>query len=829
MALCGPNEILRTRKRSPWRLLISQFSSPLMLILFAAAFISIAVGLFPGQKPNIADAVLIVVIALFSGLAGFLQEFKAEKTIEVLQGMATPKAIVIRDGVRKEIVVTEVVPGDLVVVEGGDVIPADARVIHTVDLMVDESLLTGESESVKKGNHADIFMHTYVFSGNATAVVQATGMKTRVGAIAEKLQQLQGRATTFEVELKELSSRIFWVTLAVAAVMTVIGFAKFGIYNAVLVAVSLAVAAIPEALPAVMTISLAIGGRAMAARHALIRRLSAVESIGAVDIICTDKTGTLTRNEMTVTSIFSSEKVWDPSLIREEDLKALRPLLECALLCNNAKMVLDSKGVEKAVGSQTEIAIKTLARRLIKADLETRFRRVHEIPFTPDRKMMAVVCKHPGAGFLVFAKGAPEMLLSHCKKIFLNGSVKSLTKIDKAKILLQNNRFASNRLRVLGFAYKEADDVSKSVEEGLVWLGLQAMVDPPRDGVSQALHDCESAGIRVVMLTGDNPLTAQAIARGIGLKTSGVLEGSDIEKMTDEALDKRLCAGVNIFARVSPFHKLRVLELLQKKYRVAMTGDGVNDALALKKADVGIAMGVRGTDVAKEASDIILLDDNFATIRNAVEEGRKTFENIRKFLNYLLSCNFAEIAVLFGATLFLDLKAPILLPVHLLWINLLTDGLPAIALGVDPSCPGIMQAPPRKKGSSLIDKHLAGQIVGMGILMTGLLFATFFLVLPSGFGIAQSTLFTGFVIFEFVRIRTIRSQEGLSWLSNKWLVASLAGSLALQLLVVYSPLNVVFHVQPLGWYEWLVLAGGAIAGYLGGVMISRVIRSAVKE
>ena len=826
---CGLNEIRRTKKVSPWKLLLGQFTSPLILILVGAAVISIGIGFLPGQKPNIADAVLIMIIVLFSGIAGFAQEYKAEKTIEILQRMATPKARVIRDGVHKEVLVTEVVPGDLVVIEGGDVVPADGVVIQSVDLMVDESLLTGESESVKKGKNTQVSMNTYVFSGNAVVRVETTGMKTRVGAIAEKLQQLQLRRSTFEEELSDVSKRIFWVTLLVAAVMVGIGFAKFGLYNAVLVAISLAVAAIPEALPAVMTISLSMGGRAMASKHALIRRLSAVESVGAIDIICTDKTGTLTRNEMTVTSLYCSGKVYDPALVKSDDLGDLAPLLQCGLLCNNAKLVMDAKGSEKAVGSQTEIAIKTLARKLIKGNIESRFRRLHEIPFSSDRKMMSVVCKESGKDFLIASKGAPEIVLQKCTKILLQGKIKVLTRRDRAKIASHIAGFGSQRLRVLGFACKEANVMGKTVEHDLVWLGLQAMYDPPRGGVGKALEECESAGIRVIMVTGDNPMTAQSIAKGIGLKSEGVIEGVEIDQLTDRALAQRLDSGVNIFARVSPFHKLRILELLQKKYRVAMTGDGVNDALALKKADVGIAMGIRGTDVAKEASDIILLDDNFASIKDAIEEGRKTFENIRKFLNYLLSCNVAEIAVLFGATLALDLPSPILLPVHLLWINLLTDGLPAIALGVDPPRPGIMHDPPRKKESPLINKHLALQIFAMGALMTAILFATFFVTLPRGFAGAQSTLFTGFVLYEFVRIRTIRSQEGLGWLSNKWLVASLAGSLALQLVILYSPVHVFFHVQPLGWFEWGILGGGAIVGYLGGLILSRVIRSVVKE
>ena len=460
-------------------------------------------------------------------------------------------------------------------------------------------------------------------------------------------------------------------------------------------------------------------------------------------------------------------------------------------------------------------------------ELKEDYQKVAEIAFDSKRKMMSSIYKKDNK-FHTFSKGAPEILLNKCNRIYVNGKVSKLTLDDKNRILSENKKLASQALRVLGFAFKESSKKDTS-ETDFIWLGLQAMIDPPREEVKKAIKECYTAGIRVIMMTGDNPLTAKAISDEIGLKSNEVMLGEQLDKLSTQELEEKL-KNASIFARVSPLHKLKILEILKKNYRVAMTGDGVNDALALKRADVGISMGIRGTDVAKQASDIILLDDNFASITLAIKEGRRSFDNIRKFVNYLFVSNLAEIGVLFFATLFLTLKAPILLPIQILWINLLTDGLPAIALGVDPATPNIMKKPPRKKGEPIINKTLAWLIATIGIKKIILLFLTF-IIINSLYGIeqARTALFTGFILYEFVRIGTIRAQEKLTWLSNKWLLAALAISLFLQLLIVYTPLNTFFHIAPLSPQSWAILLIGVVIGYLSAIAITKIVLKFVKE
>lgn len=828
----GKNEIKRLRKAHPIKIFISQFTSPLILILIVAAIVSWAIGFLPGQKSDLVDAVLILIIVLVSGVAGFFQEYKSEKTIEALQKMLVPKVKVVRDGKEEEIEARDLVPGDLILIESGDIVPADAKLIECFNLMVDESVLTGESKSVNKKLSDEIFMNTFVNVGNAKAIVTKTGMQTKMGAIADKLQKIKEEKTPFQVELSKFSKKVSFMMLILIVIMVVISLLKYSIYLSLLTAISLAVAAIPEGLPAVVVLTLAVGAKTMFNKNALVRKLAVTESIGAVDIICTDKTGTLTKNEMTVTKLFCNNKFFDASKISKDEIRNIKPLLVCGTLCNDSRIGYDEEGNKKYIGDQTEVALRKVADEFgfIKEELEKEYKLVNEISFTSKRKMMSVVCKQEGSHKeFVYSKGAPEILLEKCDRIYLNGKIQKINKAMKDKILEKNKELASQALRVLGFAFKEIDNSKKDVEENLIWLGLQAMVDPPRPEVKKALEDCKTAGIRIIMLTGDNPLTAKAVADNIGLTTNGIIDGADLDKLSDKELGARLNSGANIFARVSPFHKFRILGLLKKNSRVLMTGDGVNDALALKKADVGIAMGIRGTEVAKEASGMVLLDDNFATIRTAVKEGRRIFDNIRKFINYLFVCNFAEVAVLFLATLFLTLKEPILLPVQLLWINLLTDGLPALALGVDPPRPDIMTKPPRKKGEPLINKSLAWQIGIIGIEKTLVLFGTFFLVLPFGIDVARTALFTGFILYEFIRIGVIRYQEKLNWFSNKWLLGALVGSLLLQIVILYTPLNIYFHIVPLGLYEWFILIAGVIISYVLAIVLTNIITKYVKD
>jgi len=430
---------------------------------------------------------------------------------------------------------------------------------------------------------------------------------------------------------------------------------------------------------------------------------------------------------------------------------------------------------------------------------------------------------------LVFSKGAPEILIENCRYIYEKGQIKKLSPKTKQEILAKNEEFSAQALRVLGFAYKEINDSDNEIESELIWLGLQAMIDLPHPEVKSVLKQCKTAGIRVIMMTGDNPLTAQAIAKEIGLESNGLILGKDLEEMSQVELENKLSQGVNIFARINPFHKLRILKILEKNNRVVMTGDGVNDSLALKQAHVGIAMGINGTEVAKEASDMILLDDNFATIISAVKEGRKIFDNIRKSINYLLVCNLAEVGVLFLATLFVATKEPILLPVQILWINLLTDGMPALALTLDPARENIMKEPPRGKKETIINKTLAWLIGTIGIKKMIVLFATYFAARPLGAEVARTTLFTGFILYEFVRIASIRYQDKISWLSNKWLLGALGTSLIFQIIIIYSPLNKIFHIVPLDIHAWGILLGGTAIGYFTAILITKLVLQFVKK
>ena len=822
----GKNEIRKKTQATPLKIFLSQFTSPLILILIGAAILSWAIGFLPNQDSNLIDTVLILVIVFASGISGFFQDYKAEKTIEALQKIATPKIKVVRDGIELDLFITEIVPGDLILLGEGDVVPADCKIIESFNLEVDESVLTGESNAVRKKTNQEIFKGTSINSGHAKAIVLKTGMQTKLGTIATKIQEMKEEKTPFQKEIAEFSKKVLYAVLGIIFVIFVISLLRYGLYESILLSISLAVAAIPEGLPAVLVLVLSIGAKFMASKNALVRKLNVVESSGAVDIICTDKTGTLTKNEMVVRKIFFNNKIFDALKINKESAEKVKTLLLCGRLCNNSKLSYhDNKKIY--FGDQTEIALRKIYDKFFK---EEKYKKIGEISFTSERKIMSVICKKNNEIF-VYSKGAPEVLIKKCNKIYLNGKIIDFTNELKKKILEKNNEFASQALRVLGFAYKKTNkrNYEKDAEKNLIWLGLQAMIDPPKPEVKKALENCKTAGIRVIMLTGDNPLTAKAIAEGIGLFSKGVLIGKDLDKLNDSELKRKLSLGINIFARVSPFHKLRILKILKKDFRVAMTGDGVNDALALKKADVGIAVG-RGTEVAKQASDIILLDDNFASIVSAVKEGRRSFDNIRKFINYLFVCNLAEVGVLFFATLFLTLKEPILLPIQILWINLLTDGLPALALGVDPARPDIMKKPPRKKNESIINKKLAWLIGTIGIKKMALLFATFLVVdYVSGIEQARTTLFTGFILYEFVRIGSIRYQEKLSWFANKWLLLALVSSLLLQLIIVYTPLSKFFHIAPLSMFSWFILILGVIIGYFLAILITKLIMKFIKE
>ena len=809
LKIYGENRIERKKKVSPWKIFASQFTSPVILLLIGAAILSFSVNYLRGEE--FFDSILILIIVLASGIAGFVQDYKAEQAIEALQKLATPKAKVIRDGREIEIPSTQVVPEDLLVIEGGDVIPADAEIVEG-ELEVDESPLTGESKEVRKKKGAKIFSGCSVYTGKAIARVFATGMQTQLGKIAEKMQEIEEGKTQFQEHMQRFTRKIVALTGLIIVVTFAVAFNKFGAMEASLIAISLAVAAIPEDLPAVVTVALSLGARQMAKRKALVRRLAITESVGTVDVICTDKTGTLTEGKMKVRDFWFLK----PSK-KAKDLAD-----KICFYCNDAKVVLE-EGREKWVGDETDIALKQYS-----SFLKPEGKRVEEISFSAERKMMTVVQNFKKEK-LVFSKGALEVILEKSSKALVGERAVRLDKRIRETILKQNEAFASKGYRVLALAYKP---YKKPLEKDLIFVGLVLLSDPPRKEAKEAIAECYAAGIRVIMITGDNPLTAKAIAKEVGISSNGVITGKELDKLSKEELRKALKKGVNIFARTTPFHKLRILEVLQEEgHVVAMTGDGVNDALAIKKADVGIAMGIKGTEVAKEASDIVLLDDNFATIRNAIKEGRRIFDNIRKFVDYLLTCNLAEVLVVLSATL--SFPFVLLYPIQILWINLITDGLPALALSVDPARPDIMKRKPRKRGEGIINKKLIALIGSIGIEKAVVLITSFLLLLPLGLEKARSALFTGFILYELVRIAVIRYEEKLfslkAWLKNRFLVYSLIASILLQLALLYTPLASYFKVVPLGIWEWIILLGFTGLGFIAGITIAWVINRVIRE
>ncbi|HKJ57656.1 MAG TPA: cation-transporting P-type ATPase [Halobacteriales archaeon] len=870
----GPNELRHEEGPSPLSILASQFNDALIYLLVLAAVLSVAVGLLPGQSPEYTEAGLILAILLANGVFGFVQDYQAEQAIQSLRELATPDATVLRDGEVRTVDSRAVVPGDVVVLEQGDAVPADARLFSATAMAADESTLTGESAAVEKGVEpapADaplaerpsmVYANTSVVAGRGRAVVVETGMDTEVGAIAGQLAAAEDTETPFQAEVDRLGRRI---GLGVMALIVVVAAAQLlataaGAVTVVLVAVTLAVAAVPEGLPAVVTLTLALGSRKLLGRNALVRSLPVVESLGAVDVIVTDKTGTLTENTMTVRRIaaggdtyevtgtgtdsdgsFSRGRVEDGDDGEEEDVdarggeridpeehSALSRLLVAGAVCNNAEATDDGYR-----GDPTEVAVVVAA---AKAGIEPDGERLREVPFSSARKRMTVVVEGDGAGGRIrggdatdgptaYVKGAPEVVLDRCARIVEDGEVVELTEERREAVLSRNREFAAGALRVLGFAEKRGVDPDADpdeLESGLVFLGLQGMIDPPRSEVPGAVADCRSAGIRAVMVTGDNVETAKAVGREVGFDTEGALSGNDVDRLSADELAETV-ESVDVFARVSPEHKVAILSALQGNgHTVAMTGDGVNDAPALRSADVGVAMGQRGTDVARAASDMVLLDDNFTTIRDAVEAGRGVFDNLRKFVNYLLSANAGEVAVVFlgvlvGAALFPETfagqpEALILTPVMLLWINLVTDGLPALALGADPTAPDVMERPPRGRDEPVIGRRMTASILGIGAIMAVTGLAVFFYGLDQqGLLVAQTALFTFLVAVEIVRIQVIRSRFDHPIGSNRWLLAAVATSLALQLAVLYTPLAELFAVVPLGLDAWGWIGAGFVA------------------
>lgn len=811
----GANELKDAKGISALAIFLRQFKSFLVWILLIATAMSAFIG-------DIAESIVIVSILVINAVIGFAQEYRAEKAIEALKKLAGAKADVLRDGQRIQIDAKQLVPGDVVFIETGDKIAADYRLLEASNLEVQESSLTGESTPVKKSIEpvkkdaaiADrscmAFSGTTITRGRAKALVTATGMQTEIGRIARLIEETVQELTPLQKRLDKFGKQIGIVTIAIASVIFAITVFKGGnVLEMLETAVSLAVAAVPEGLPAVVALSLAIGVQRMIKRNALIRKLPSVETLGSTTVIATDKTGTLTLDKMTVRRIYVSGKTTEiggesaeEKLLAGDDEKLL---LRIGALCNDSALTKGS-----SVGDPTETALLVSAAKagLRKEELDARFRRIDEIPFDSERKRMATI-HQVGDKKIMYVKGAVDVMLKLCDRVQKNGKAVKLSADECRRIEQVNESFASEALRVLGFAYKVVSGKDKS-EKNLIFVGLQAMIDPPRPEAKLAIEKCRQAGIRVIMITGDHKSTASAIAKYLGIEGRAVT-GEELDRIKN--LEE--CVGdIGVYARVNPEHKIRIISALKKlKHIAAMTGDGVNDAPALKKADIGIAMGITGTDVAKEASNMILTDDNFASIVNAVEEGRGVYENIKKFIYSLISTNMAEVLIVFVAIL-LGLKLP-LLAIQLLWINLLTDGLPAIALGLEPISKSVMAKKPRKPGEGILTKAMVIRLLVNGAFVTaGTLGFYIWALYKAGWAwgmelsndspiyiYALTVTFTALVFFEMFTAITAKSSDKnifqIPLLNNKFLLFSIGLSLFLILAVVYTPLNAYFKTTPL--------------------------------
>jgi Ca2+-transporting ATPase len=833
LAEYGPNELTEKKKRPAFLLFLDQFRDFMILVLIAAAIISGIIG-------ELSDTIAIIIIVILNSTVGFVQEYRAEKAIEALKEMASPLSTVIRDGLPREIPSPMLVPGDIVVLEAGNIVPADMRLMDVSHLKIEEAALTGESAAIEKhveklqeeiipiGDRLNMaYKGTFVTYGRGTAIVVSTGMGTELGKIAAMLQEEKEGKTPLQKRLTRFGRKLAIAILAICAVVFTTGILRGEPPMLMLLtAVTLAVAAIPEALPAVITISLALGAKKMVKNNALIRKLPAVETLGSVTYICSDKTGTLTLNKMNVEEIYFDEKRVDLRKKRKifgglslSDLSDKKPssydtggLLMISLALSNDAGI-DAKG--NLIGDPTEKALFSFAREngFEKAALEKEFPRVEDIPFDSERKCMTTFHKWRDGKFISFTKGAVEVINEKSATILTSEGMKP---VERDEILKINEEMAANGLRVLAIAMKVWDELpddmsGESVERDLSILGLTGMMDPPRKEAMEAVRLCRMAGIKPVMITGDHPTTARVIAERLGILKDGaarVITGTDLSMMSLDDLEKRV-EQISAYARVAPEQKLKIVKALQDRGQfVAMTGDGVNDAPALKRADIGIAMGITGTDVSKEASHMILLDDNFATIVKAVKEGRKIYDNIRKFIKYLLATNSGEVWTLFLAPL-LGLPLP-LIPIQILWINLLTDGLPALALSVEPEEEDVMMRPPRPPGESIFAHGLGLTALWVGLLMAIITLSLQAWCLNTGRENWQSMVFTVLCLSQLGNALALRSEKAslfkVGLLSNKPLLGAVLLSFAMQMAIVYIPtLNPFFRTAPLTLSELLLI------------------------
>jgi Ca2+-transporting ATPase len=839
----GPNLIAEKKKISPLKLLLSQFTDIMVIILMISTVISAFMG-------EMTEAVTIIAIVILNAVLGFVQEYRTEKTMEALKSLAAPAAKVIRSGRQLSIPAEEVVPGDIVVLETGDRVPADGILTDGRNIQADESLLTGESVPVEKlplppdgvpgcaeRSHM-VFMGTSITGGRAKALVTATGMDTEMGGIADLISNIEEDRTPLQKKLAKLGKIIASGCLAICAVVTVTGILRGeDAFYMLLSGISLAVAAVPEGLPALVTISLALGVRRMLKRNALIRKLPAVETLGCAGVVCSDKTGTLTQNKMTVREMFANDRPVEIKIQRNgarafylggrkiEPLSdnILKLALEIAAVCNNAGLVpenRDRNGNEWSYsGDPTEGALLALSTRagLTPQVLGQTYSRIDELPFDSDRKCMSVVCRNRKGEVFVFSKGAPDMLIKKCGMINLSKGMVPISPERKSMLIRANDAMAANALRVIAVAHKKLDSASydrSRLESGLVFDALIGMLDPPRPEAYDAVQKCRLAGIKPVMITGDHKLTAVSIAKELDIYREGemVMTGPDLDAMDEKKLSG-LAGGISVYARVSPKHKLMIVRALKKSGNiVAMTGDGVNDAPAVKEADIGVSMGETGTDVTKEASSMVLLDDNFATIIAAIEEGRVIYNNIRKFIRYMLACNIGEVVTMFLGMV-IGLPVP-LFPIQILWVNLVTDGLPAVALGFDPPEQDVMMRSPRKPGESIFSHGLAGTILYRGLLIGLTTLAVFASIIyyKGDVGLARTGAFVTLVLTQLIHVFECKSETksifDIPVFNNFYLILAVLCSLAMLLGVVYiPPLQGIFKTVPLGLDEWLVTCG----------------------
>lgn len=845
----GPNELPEAPPPSPLKILLAQFSSLIVWVLIGAALVS-------GLLQEWIDAAAIVAIVVLNAILGFVQEFRAERSLAALRKLSVATARVIREGVARSIPARELVPGDLIQVEAGDRIPADSRLIYATSLQTQEASLTGESTPVSKsaalipqtevplGDRRNmLFMSTIAVSGKGRALVMATGSQTELGKIAAMIHreaQAEQEETPLQRRLEQLGHTLLWLSLVIVAVVFLLGMLR-GVPPIMmfLTSVSLAVAAIPEGLPAVVTITLALGVTRMVQRHALIRRLPAVETLGSTTVICSDKTGTLTKNEMTATRLYLGGEVltvsgegyapvgeirWNGEPTNGTPHPGLTALLQAGVLCNGAELRLEALAWQ-VLGDPTEGALLVVAAKtgLSKADLDRENPVLGEVPFDSERKKMTMV-RRAASGPVAYVKGAPDVLLRDCTAwMSRDGQITALTEEIRQRILSTNQQFASQALRVLGVAMRPLDILpdaytATSLEHDLTFLGLVGMKDPIRPEAKAAVHTCRTAGIQTVMITGDHKDTAVAIAHDLGILETGAqaISGIELDQLSDDELEKRV-ARTAVYARVSAEHKLRVVRAWKRRGAVvAMTGDGVNDAPALKAADIGVAMGITGTDVTKEASDMVITDDNFASIAAAVEEGRAVFDNIRKAVFYLLSCNISEILLMLLATLF-ALPLP-LLPVQILWINLVTDGLPALALAIDPKDPDLMRRPPRSPAEQFLTKERFLMLFAQGSFLALITLGAFVYCLYGmdlSLDRARTLTFTILVMAQLFHAFNNRSDRRslfeIGLLTNKPLLGAVALSAALQAAIVLTPpLHQIFDVVPFDAEHWLLAFGMGI-------------------